>query len=83
MNRTIAFGALSLALVFGGASGALAASKKHNSAHEAYAASGAEKVTDPRVNKGSNHEGWCDMDAQCNGWGEWLRDVEEGKLKAQ
>ena len=33
MNRTIAFTALSLAIVLGGASGAVAASKKHNDAH--------------------------------------------------
>jgi hypothetical protein len=81
MNRKMALAALSFALVLGGASGALAA-KKHEGGHEAYAAAGG-KVADPRVNKGSNHEGWCDMDAQCNGWAEWLKDVSEGKLKAQ
>lgn len=83
MHKKIAFTALSLALVLGGARGAMAASKKHNPGHETYASFGAGKVADPRQNKGTNHEGWCDMDAQCNGWAEWLRDVNEGKLKAQ
>jgi hypothetical protein len=83
MNRTFVFTALSLALVLGGASGAMAAGKKH-SAHEAYASAGGAgaSVSDPRVNKGSNHEGWCDLDAQCNGWNAWLQDVNAGKLSA-
>jgi hypothetical protein len=79
MNRTIAFTALSLVLVLGGASGALAASKKH--AHEAYASATGGSVSDPRQNKGTNHESWCDLDAQCNGWALWLQDVSAGKLK--
>jgi hypothetical protein len=84
MNRKIAFTALSLVLVFGGAGGAMAAGKKqHNGAHEASAAESGGKVVDPRHNKGANHESWCDTDAQCNGWGEWLQDVKAGKLKAQ
>jgi hypothetical protein len=78
MNRTIVFTALSLALVLGGASGTMAAGKKH--AHEAYASAGGGSVADPRVNKGSNHEGWCDIDPQCNGWNAWLQDVNAGKL---
>jgi|HubBroStandDraft_6_1064221.scaffolds.fasta_scaffold949416_2 hypothetical protein len=80
MNRKIAFTALSLAIVLGGASGALAAGKKH-SGHEAYASAGGT-VADPRINKGSNHEGWCDMDAKCNGWAAWLQEVSEGKASA-
>jgi hypothetical protein len=81
MNRTIAFGALSLALILGGASGALAAGKHHSPAHEAYASAGGGTVADPRVNKGRAHQSWCDTDPQCNGWAEWLRDVNDGKLK--
>jgi len=77
MNRRIAFTALSLAIMIGGVSGALAAGKKH-SGHEAYAAAG---VADPRQNKGGNHETWCDLDPQCNGWAAWLQDVKEGKIK--
>jgi len=83
MNRTIAFTALSLALLIGGASGALASGKKHNVAREAYASAGGGSVADPRVNKGGNHETWCDLDAQCNGWNAWLQDVNSGKLKIQ
>jgi hypothetical protein len=79
MNRKIAFTALSLAIVLGGAAGALAAGKKH-SGHEAYASSGGI-VADPRQNKGANHETWCDLDEHCNGWAEWLQDVQDGKLK--
>jgi hypothetical protein len=79
MNRKIAFTALSLAIILGGASAAMAAGKKHNG-HEAYASTG--DVADPRHNKGANHESWCDLDAQCNGWAEWLQDVSAGKLSA-
>jgi hypothetical protein len=81
MNHKFAFTALSLALVLGGASGTWAAGKKH-SAHEAYAAAGGGAVADPRVNKGGNHETWCDLDPQCNGWNAWLQDVNAGKLSA-
>ncbi|HWF94832.1 MAG TPA: hypothetical protein VG291_07760 [Xanthobacteraceae bacterium] len=82
MNHKFAYTALSLALVLGGATGALAASHKHNGA-QAYAAASGGTVTDPRQNKGGNHETWCDMNAQCNGWNQWLSDVNAGKLKAQ
>ena len=79
MHRKIAFTALSFALVFG-ASSAMAAGKKHNAAHEAYASGAVGQVADPRQNKGANHETWCDMDPQCNGWNAWLQDVSAGKL---
>jgi hypothetical protein len=80
MNRKIAFTALSLAIVLGGASGAMASGKKH-SGHEAYASAGGA-VADPRLNKGAgNHESWCDLDEHCNGWAAWLQDVKDGKLK--
>ena len=79
MNRKIAFTALSLAIVLGGASGSFAADKKH-SGHEAYASAGGT-TADPRQNKGDNHETWCDLNEQCNGWAAWLQDVKDGKLK--
>ena len=40
---------------------------------------------DPRAaylqkRKGSgSHQTSCDMDPQCNGWAQWLSDVESGK----
>jgi hypothetical protein len=73
MNRTLAFTALSLAIVLGGASGAVAASKKHDDAHHAYASGAGGSVSDPRQNKGGNHESWCDVDPQCNGWAAWTQ----------
>lgn len=79
MIRKIAFTALSLAIMLGGVSGTLAAGKKH-SGHEAYASAGGA-VADPRQNKGANHETWCDLDPQCNGWTLWLQEVSDGKLK--
>jgi hypothetical protein len=81
MNRKIAFTALSLAIVLGGASGAVAAGKKHNDARQAYASGAGGQVSDPRQNKGGNHETWCDLDPQCNGWALWLQEVSAGKLK--
>lgn len=79
--RKMVLSGLSLALVLGCASGALAAGKKHIGAHEAYASAAGGTVSDPRHNKGANHEGWCDIDPQCNGWNAWLQDVNAGKLK--
>jgi hypothetical protein len=79
MIHKIAFTALSLAIALGGASGALAGGKKHNEGGQAYA-SGAS-VADPRHNEGRNHQSFCDVDAQCNGWATWLADVKAGKLK--
>jgi hypothetical protein len=74
MNRTIAFTALSLAIVLGGASGAVAAGKKHDEARHAYASGAGGQVSDPRHNpQGGNHPTWCDVDAQCNGWALWLQ----------
>jgi hypothetical protein len=81
MHRKIAFIALSLAIVFG-TSGAMAAGKKHNAAGEAYASGAGGPVADPRQNKGGNHESWCDVDAQCNGWNAWLQNVGAGKLSS-
>jgi hypothetical protein len=80
MNRKIALTALSFAIVLGGATGAMAAHK--STGHEAYASAGGSGA-DPRQNKGANHESWCDLDAQCNGWALWLQNVGTGKLKAQ
>jgi hypothetical protein len=80
MHRKIAVTALSLALVFG-ASVAMAAGK-HSTARQAYASGAVGQVADPRLNKGANHETWCDMDAQCNGWNAWLQDVSAGKMSA-
>jgi hypothetical protein len=79
MNHKIAFTALSLAIVLGGTSWAMAAGKKHNGAGQAYASG--SSVADPRQNKGTNHESSCDVDPQCNGWAAWLLDVKAGKLK--
>ena len=80
MDNKIVLSALALALVFGTCSSALAAGKKHNGS-EANAAVTATQVSDPRANKGGSHEGWCDVDPQCNGWNEWVQDVNSGKLK--
>src|SRR5260370_10563381 len=84
MNRKIAFTALSLVLVLGGAAGAMAAGKKqHNGAHEASAAESGGKVTDPRHKKGANHESLCATDAQCKGGGGRRQEVKARKLEAQ
>ena len=79
--RKIVLTGLSLALMLGGTAGALAAGKKHSGAHEAYASAGGRTVSDPRHNRGANHEGWCDIDPQCNGWNAWMQDVNAGTLK--
>jgi hypothetical protein len=75
MNRQVCLAALSLATALTGVAAAVAATHKH---HEA-------QITDPRTAhkpQGSNHQTWCDISAQCNGWDQWLDDVKEGKLKA-
>jgi hypothetical protein len=84
MNRTSLI-ALSVAIAFGSASGAMAASKKSSTdAHQAYAAEG-KSVSDPREayvaqRKGSDQT-WCDADPACNGWGQWAQGVRDGKIK--
>jgi hypothetical protein len=75
MHRQICLAALSLAVAIGGVTAAVAAEHKHH----------AGPITDPRAAykpQGSNHETWCDINSQCNGWDQWLEDVKEGKLKA-
>jgi type IV secretory pathway TrbL component len=86
MNRKLAFTALSLAIVFGSASIAMAAAKKHTDARQAYGSATGKTDVDPRdaywaKRKGGSDETWCDADAQCNGWNEWLQAVNSGKLK--
>ena len=81
MNRTFVFTALALALV----SAALAEPwrpARSRMARRGLRGRGRGSVADPRVNKGTNHEGWCDLDPQCNGWNAWLQDVNAGKLSA-
>jgi hypothetical protein len=75
MNRQICLGALSLALGLGSLAGAMAAGHKHQATEDK------AQVTDPRKMVGNNHATWCDVNSQCNGWDEWLKDVNEGKLK--
>jgi hypothetical protein len=81
-HKKIAFTALSLAIALGGASGAMAAGKKHNDARAAYASGAGASIGDPRHNQGGNHETWCDLDPQCNGWNAWLQNVSAGKPNA-
>ena len=89
MIRQTAFIALSTAIVLCSTAGAMAASKKTNNARHAFAAATetAAPPTDPRetydaTRKGAFHT-WCDVNPECNGWGQWLRDVNSGKLKYQ
>ena len=86
MFRSIAFAALSASIVLGGAGGALAA-KKNEGRHAFAAARTGQQDIDPRdaymqKRKGSD-QSWCDADAECNGWGQWLRDVQSGKRKVE
>jgi hypothetical protein len=81
-HKKIAFTALFLAIAFGGASGAMAAGKKHDEGRAAYASGAGGPFADPRQNKGANHESWCDLDPQCNGWNAWLQNVSAGKASA-
>ena len=87
MYSKMGFTVLSAAIVLGSASGAMAASKKTSDAPHAYAAAGGGKqVVDPREaylakRKGSSDLTWCDASPECNGWAEWVRDVNSGKLK--
>ena len=87
MNRKIAFTALSVAIVFGSASGAVAAAKKHADAGQAYgSAAGGKTLVDPRdaywaKRKPSSDLTSCDSDPKCNGWGEWEQAVISGKMK--
>ena len=80
MNRQVYLAALSLALGLGSVTGAMAVGHKHHAAGATEARAQAQ-VTDPRKMVGNNHATWCDIDSKCNGWDQWLTDVNEGKLK--
>jgi hypothetical protein len=74
MNSKIVLAALSLAILVDGASIAMAGGKK--------------EVADPRhslisLKKKSDGpwQSWCDIDANCNGWGQALNLANQGKLK--
>jgi invasion protein IalB len=74
MNSKIVLAALSLALVFNGASIAMAGGKK--------------APVDPRVSTISTAkkspggwQTWCDIDPKCNGWGQAIDMAASGKLK--
>jgi hypothetical protein len=75
MKSQICLAALSLAVALTGVTAAVAVPHKHREA----------PITDPRKAykpQGSNHQTWCDISSQCNGWDKWLEDVGEGKLNA-
>jgi hypothetical protein len=77
----LAFSALALALVLGSGSAALAAHHKNPSD-----AAKASDQTDPRMAykfQGSNHESWCDVSEDCNGWSKWRAEVRDGKMKIE
>lgn len=64
---------------------AAAPTSRHARNAKASAAPVAQEDIDPRAaylqkRKGSNsHETSCDTNPQCNGWAQWLSDVESGK----
>ena len=77
MNRKIAFTALSVVIVLGSASAAMAGGKggKH-----------AQELADPREVykiKGTNHSMACDVDPACNGWAQWYEGIKAGKKYKQ
>ena len=83
MIRTMTFAALSAAVLFGAASGAMAASKKGK---EAYASAATAAYVDPRdtyrAHRAKNSDQtWCDADCTCNGWDQYLKDLASGKVK--
>jgi hypothetical protein len=73
MNRKMIFTALSVAIVLGSASAAMAGHKGGQHAQE---------LTDPRdayKTQGSNHGTACDDNPACNGWAEWYQGIQAGK----
>ncbi len=73
MNRKMVFTALSVAIVLGSATAAMAGGKggKH-----------AQSLADPReVYKiqGTNHDTACDDNPACNGWAQWYDGTHAGK----
>ena len=88
----LALSALAVAMVLGSASAALAAHHKSGTSKASGLTANAQAVPsaskdssiDPRAAykpKGTNHGTWCDNSADCNGWAQWLIEVQEGKLK--
>jgi hypothetical protein len=79
MNSTmISAAALSLAIAFGGTSVAFAGGKKEQADPRAAYVTASAKT--PRPNGRQN---FCDVDPECNGWGQAYRLNSAGKLKMQ
>jgi hypothetical protein len=81
----LVFSALAVAMVLGSASAAVAAQHKSGTPKARAANAQASSQIDPRAAykpKGTNHGTWCDNSADCNGWAQWLIEVQENKLKA-
>jgi hypothetical protein len=74
MQSKIAFAALSLAIVFGGVSVAMAGGKKETvDPRQAYAAKKAEHP--------NGRQSWCDITPNCNGWSQAKELAQGGKIK--
>ncbi len=75
MNRTIAFAALSVAIVLGGTSAALAGHKHHH---------GAKALPmDPRdAYQAHAKGGWCNINPACNGWDAYMQGIHAKKKYA-
>jgi hypothetical protein len=78
MITKIAFAALSLAIVLGSASGAMAGGKKTPQTADPRAAYLISSDKTPRPNGRQN---FCDVDPNCNGWAAAEKLAQQGKLK--
>jgi hypothetical protein len=78
MISKIALAALSLAIVLGGASGAMAGGKKTPQVADPRAAYLTSSEKAPRPNGRQN---FCDVDPNCNGWAAAEKLAQQGKLK--
>jgi hypothetical protein len=77
MSSKIVFAALSLAIVLGGASAAMAGGKKAPPVdpRAAYLSSSA------KTERPNGRQNWCDIDPACNGWGQALQLSQAKKIK--
>jgi hypothetical protein len=77
MSSTKVLAALSVAMILGAAPAAMAAQKHADAARGANANASAH----PALATDHGFQTWCGANAECNGWGDWLRRVKAGDQK--
>jgi hypothetical protein len=75
MSHTKVLAALSVAMILGAAPAAMAA---HKHAYTANAATAQASAASAAATTNHGWQTWCGVNAECNGWSDWLRRIQAG-----